>query len=122
MKPRFALLLGALLLANCGKPAAPALPVTLSFPEFPQNTATLDLGQSLTVEVEAANDGGVGVRWSCQGPACGVLKPTPQAITFKAIGLTGQATLTATSLKQPSVSRSMTVKVGLNESPDQLCK
>lgn len=110
----------ALALAGCAR--QPDLPVEVIFPDFPENTATIDLGQSVTIDVETKNDGGAGVTWSCKGEGCGVLKPTSQSLTFKAIGITGKAVVTATSKKQPGVRKDFTVKVGLNESPDQLCK
>jgi len=116
------LVVTAIALSVTGCARQPELPVTLSFPDFPQSTATIDLGQAVTVDVEAKNDGGAGVIWSCKGEGCGVLKTTPQSVTFKAIGITGKAVLTATSRKRPNVTRNFTVKVGLNESPDQLCK
>lgn len=112
--------LAALMLAGCS--TAPPAPVTLAFPDFPQNSVTLDLGQSVTVDVEAKNDGGAGVTWTCEGK-CGPLTTTPASVTFKAAGIiTGKAVLTATSKKQPSVSRQFRISVGLNDSPDMLCK
>jgi len=116
MKPR--LIFSCLIfLAGCSSP-----PVTLSFPEFPEGIVVVDLGQSVTIEVKAENDGGRGVTWSCAGAACVPLKSTPTAMTFKAIGITGNAKITATSIKQPAISRTINIVVGLNESPDLLCK
>jgi hypothetical protein len=113
----------ALLLAGCSQISHPRdLPVTLSFPDFPQNVADLDLGQSVTIDVETSNDGGAGVTWSCAGAACAPLKATPSSVTFHAGGITGTAVLTAKSIKQPDVFRNFRVSVKLNDSPDMLCK
>jgi hypothetical protein len=108
----------AVLLAGCSR----QLPVKLAFPDFPENVVSLDLGQSVTIDVVAVNDHGAGVTWSCEGPGCAPLKSTPASVQFKAAGITGKATLTAKSRKQPSVARSITINVGLNDSPDMLCK
>jgi hypothetical protein len=110
----------AIALAGCA--SAPVAPVSLTFPDFPQNTVAMDLGQSITIDVAAANDGGAGVTWTCEGKACGPLKATPSSLVFKAIGLTGKAVVTAASKKQKDVSRQITINVKLNESPDMLCK
>jgi len=111
----------AICLAGCAK--QPEKQVSLSFPEFPQNSVVLDLGQSVTIEVEAANDDGAGVTWKCDGAACAPFRATtPTSVTFKAGGITGKAVVTATSKKQPSVSKEIRIGVGLNESPDMLCK
>ena len=106
------------LLAGCSR----QLPVTLMFPDFPENVVSLDLGQSVTIDVVATNDHGAGVTWSCDGPGCAALKSTPASVQFKAVGITGKAIVTAKSRKQPSVTRSMTINVGLNDSPEMLCK
>ena len=113
------LLCAALIGAGCAKPGPP---VSILFPDFPENVADLDLGQSITVDVETANDGGAGVTWTCKGEACGPLKTTPTSVTFKSVGLTGKAVLTAASKKQPEVRRHLIVSVKLNDSPDMLCK
>jgi hypothetical protein len=110
----------AMALAGCSR--SPVKPVTLSFPDFPENVADMDLGQSVTVDVETANDGGAGVVWTCGGEACAPLKTTPTSVTFKASGVTGKAVLTAVSKKQPEVTRNLMISVKLNESPDMLCK
>ena len=110
----------ALLLAGCSK--KPVEQVRLSFPDFPENVADMDLGQSLTIDVETANDGGAGVTWSCKGEACAPLKMAPGSVTFRAVGLTGKAVLTAVSRKQPAVSRDIRINVKLNDSPDMVCK
>ena len=110
----------ALALAGCSK--KPVQQVRLSFPDFPENVADMDLGQSLTIDVEAANDDGAGVTWSCRGEACTPLKTTPTSVTFDARGITGKAVLTAVSKKQPAVSREIRINVKLNDSPDMLCK
>jgi hypothetical protein len=34
------------------------LPVTLTFPDFPENVAKVDLGQSLRIDADVANDDG----------------------------------------------------------------
>jgi len=102
--------------AGCGTP-----PVALAFPDFPQGLVTVDLGQRITIEVAAENDGGMGVTWSCAGAACVPLNSTPTSVIFKATGITGTAKITATSKKQPSVTKSINIVVGLNEMPDLLC-
>ena len=108
---------GAVVSAGCS-----TAPVSLAFPDFPQGVVTIDLGQSVTIEVAAQNDGGKGVMWTCAGDACTPLKSTPMSATFKASGITGTAKITATSKKQPTVNKSIKVVVGLNEMPDLLCK
>jgi hypothetical protein len=110
----------ALVLAGCSR--APVAPVTLAFPDFPENVADMDLGQSLTFDVETANDNGLGVTWTCKGEACAPLQTTPGSVTFKAGGITGKAVLVATSKKQPEVTRQIRINVKLNDSPDMLCK
>ena len=95
--------------------------VTLAFPDFPQGLVTIDLGQRITIEVAAENDGGMGVNWSCAGAACVPLNSTPTSVIFKATGITGSAKITATSKKQPSITKSINIVVGLNEMPDLLC-
>jgi hypothetical protein len=110
----------AIWLAGCA--AKPVAPVTLNFPDFPEGVTAMDLGQSLTIDVAAANDGGAGVIWTCAGEACGPLKMTPTSLIFKACGLTGKAVVTAASKKQIDVTRRITIAVKLNESPDMLCK
>jgi hypothetical protein len=108
---------GALVSTGCS-----TAPVTLAFPDFPQGMVTIDLGQSVTIEVAAQNDGGKGVTWTCAGDACTPFKSTPTSATFKAIGITGTAKITATSKKQPAVMKSIKIVVGLNDMPDLLCK
>jgi hypothetical protein len=99
-----------------------SLPVRLTFPDFPEGVVALDLGQSVTIDVAAANDDGKGVTWSCAGTACAPLTSTPVSVTFKAIGITGNAKITATSKKQTAISKSIKVVVGLNDAPDLLCR
>jgi hypothetical protein len=104
-------------LAGCRTP-----PVTIVFPDFPQGLITIDLGQRITIEAVTQNDGGQGVTWSCAGAAClPFTSTTPTSVTFKAIGITGTAKITATSKKQPSITKSINILVGLNEMPDLLC-
>ena len=97
------------------------LPVTLTFPDFPDGVAIVDLGQNLTIKVMATNNGGKGVTWTCAGDACGKMTTTTKWATFYASGLTGTATITATSIKRPSVSTSIKVTVHLNATPTMLC-
>src|SRR5271155_1211474 len=97
------------------------LPVTLTFPDFPDGVAIVDLGQNLTIKVMATNTGGKGVTWTCAGDACGKMTTTNKWATFYASGLTGTATITATSIKPPSVSKSIKVTVHLNATPTMLC-
>jgi hypothetical protein len=112
----------ALVLAGCS-PEIPTRPeVKIDFPDFPQNVADMDLGQSITIDVETANDDGAGVTWSCAGDACAPLKATPTSVTFKAVGITGTAVLKAVSKKLPDVTRQIRINVKLNESPDMVCK
>lgn len=96
-------------------------PVALDFPDFPLGVAVIDLGQRLTVNVDARNDGGKGVTWSCAGAACTRLASTPKSATFHASGITGTAILTATSIEQPKVKKSLKVTVYLNALPQMLC-
>jgi hypothetical protein len=98
-----------------------AVPVTLEFPDFPMGVAMIDLGQTLTIQVDAQNDGGEGVTWTCAGDACTQLTSTTKWATFYASGITGTATITATSIKRPSVHQSLKVTVNLNSVPDMLC-
>ena len=72
------------------------------------------LGESLIINVTAANDGVLGVNWTCKGEACArpnKLTSTPTSATFTTEGLTGTATITATSIKQPTITKSITVTV-----------
>lgn len=96
-------------------------PVTLAFPDFPEGVAAVELGQSLTIKVAAANDAGKGVTWSCAGDACTKLISTSKWATFYASGITGTATITATSKKQPGVTKSIKVTVLLNAVPNVHC-
>jgi len=98
-----------------------AAPVTLAFPDFPEGVATVELGQSLTIKVMAANDGGKGVTWTCAGDACTNLTSTSKWATFYASGITGTATITAASKKQPGVRKSINVTVLLNAVPNVHC-
>ena len=106
------------------RPAADAAGVILTFPDFPAGVVVIDLGQNLDVDVKTANDGGEGISWTCSGDACA--KPakfisTPTTATFRALGITGTATITATSIENRAVTKSVTVTVGLNDVPDALC-
>lgn len=112
------LMIGASLLSGCYATA----PVTLTFEDFPENVAVVSLGQSITIDVTARNDDGKGVSWTCVGDACTPLASTPTSTKFTATGITGKAIITAKSLKQPSVTKSITVTVNLNEIPDLLCR
>jgi hypothetical protein len=96
-------------------------PVTLDLSDFPLGVAVIDLGQTLTVNLDAENDGGQGVTWTCVGDACTKLTSTSKWATFHASGVTGTATITATSIKQPSLSMSLKVTVYLNAVSDLLC-
>ena len=105
----------AAILGGCGTSA-----VTLTFPDFPGGVAVIDLGESLTINVTAANDGGMGVTWKCAGEACAPparLISTATSVTFAAKGITGLATITATSIKQPTITKSIRVTVNLNDVP-----
>jgi hypothetical protein len=96
-------------------------PVALDFPDFPFGVAVIDLGQRLTVNVDSRNDGGKGVIWSCAGTACTKLASTTKSATFHASGITGTAIITATSIEQPKVRKSLKVTVYLNALPEMLC-
>jgi hypothetical protein len=98
-----------------------AAPVTLAFPDFPEGAVTVELGQSLTIKVMAVNDGGNGVTWTCAGDACTNLTSTSKWATFYASGITGTATITATSKKQPGITKSIRVTVLLNAVPNVHC-
>ncbi len=96
-------------------------PVALDFPDFPFGVAVIDLGQRLAINVDARNDGGKGVTWSCAGDACTRLATTTKSATFHASGITGTAVITATSIQQPKVRKSLKVTVYLNALPELLC-
>lgn len=96
-------------------------PVALDFPDFPFGVAVIDLGQRLAINVDAQNDGGKGVTWSCAGDACTRLATTTKSATFHASGITGTAVITATSIQQPKVRKSLKVTVYLNALPELLC-
>ena len=107
-----------------GTPEAGASGVTLTFPDFPAGVVVIDLGQTLDVDVTAANDAGKGVTWTSAGDACAKpakMTSTHTKATFTALGITGTATITAKSLAQPAITRGVTVTVGLNDVPDALC-
>jgi hypothetical protein len=106
----------ALISASCGSSN-----VTLSFPDFPEGVAVIDLGETLTIDVEATKDGGMGVTWKCAGDPCTTLTQTPASVTFTATGLSGTATITARSLKQTDVAKKILVIFNLNDTPDLLC-
>ena len=95
--------------------------VTLDFSDFPSGVAVVDLGQSLTVNVDAKNDGGKGVTWMCKGDACTKLTSTRQWATFYASGITGTANITATSVRQPRIHKTLKVTVYLNAVPNAVC-
>jgi hypothetical protein len=96
-------------------------PVTLNFPDFPKGQAAVELGQSVNIKVAAAHDGGKGVTWTCVGPACTKMITTSKWATFFAGGITGTATITATSIKRPSVSQTIKITVFLNAVPNVGC-
>ena len=48
--------------------------------------AAIDLGQTLTIKVDALNDDGKGVTWSCAGDACAKLTSTSRWATFLRLG------------------------------------
>ena len=100
------ILMSAVILASCGGSSG----VTLSFPGG--SALAVDLGQSITINVTAANDGGEGVTWTCTGAACTALaNVTITSVQFNASGTTGTATITATSIKNTSISKSVTITV-----------
>jgi hypothetical protein len=98
-----------------------AAPTTVDFPDFPFSVAVVDLGQSLTINVDTTNDGGRGVTWTCEGDACTKLTSTSRWATFYAAGITGTATITATSIKHPKLHKSVKLTVYLNAVPNMLC-
>jgi hypothetical protein len=98
------------------------VPVTLEFQDFPLGVVVVDLGQSLTINIDARNDAGQGVTWTCVGEPCTPLTTTSRWATFHASGITGTATITATSIRQPGITASLTVIVFLNAVPDLLCE
>ena len=93
----------------------------VEFPDFPFNVAVVDLGQTLTVKIDTAKLGEGGVTWSCIGDACTKLTSTSAWATFYASGITGAATLTATSVAHPNLHQSLRVTVYLNAVPNMLC-
>jgi hypothetical protein len=109
----------SLLMAGCDRapvPTVKAASVTVAFPDFPNGVAVLELGDSLTIDVETTNDGGKGVTWSCAGSACTGLTMKPNSAVYNASGLTGAATITARSIAQPTVTKTLTIVVNLNDS------
>jgi hypothetical protein len=98
-----------------------AAPTVVDFPDFPLGVAVVDLGQSLTINVDATNDGDQGVDWTCVGDACTKLTATSKWATFYASGITGTAIITATSVERRDAHRSLKVTVYLNAVPDMLC-
>jgi hypothetical protein len=102
-----ALLILIVMMGACGGGSSN---VILTFPGG--QALAIDQGQSVTINVTAVNDGGMGVTWTCSGPACTTLaNVTTTAVTFNASGPTGMATITATSKSQVSVSGSVVVTV-----------
>ena len=96
-------------------------PPTVDFPDFPFGVAVIDLGQTLTIHVATTHDSGKGVTWSCVGDGCTKLTSTSQWATFYAGGITGTATITATSIKNPRIHQTLRVTVYLNAVPNMLC-
>jgi hypothetical protein len=115
------LFVGALFLGTAALGERLAKPTAVNFPDFPFGVAVVDLGQSLTINADAANDGGQGVTWTCVGGACTKLTTTSRWATFYAAGITGTAIITATSIKHPSVHQTLKVTVYLNAVPNMLC-
>jgi hypothetical protein len=107
-------------MAGCSRvpvePVVKAATVTVAFPDFPNGVAVVELGDSLTIDVETLNDGGKGVTWSCAGSACTGLTMKPNSAVYNASGLTGAATITARSIAQPEVKKTLTIVVNLNDS------
>src|ERR1700731_3160260 len=102
-----ALLIFIVMMGACGGGSSN---VILTFPGG--QALAIDQGQSVTINVTAVNDGGMGVTWTCSGPACTTLaNVTTTVVTFNASGATGMATITATSKSQVSVTGSVVVTV-----------
>src|SRR4029077_5844313 len=102
-----ALLIIIVMMGACGGGSSS---VTLTFPGG--KALAIDQGQNVTINVTAANDGGMGVTWTCSGAACTTLaNVTTTAVTFNASGPTGTATITATSKSQANVSGNVVVTV-----------
>jgi hypothetical protein len=99
-------LMSVAVLSSCGGSSG----VKLVFPGG--SALAIDLGQNITINVTATNDGGQGVTWTCTGAACTTLaNVTTTSVTFNATGATGTATITATSIKDTSVTKSVTITV-----------
>src|SRR4029077_3386741 len=102
-----ALLIIIVMMGACGGGSSS---VTLTFPGG--KALAIDQGQNVTINVTAADDGGMGVTWTCSGAACTTLaNVTTTAVTFNASGPTGTATITATSKSQANVSGNVVVTV-----------
>jgi hypothetical protein len=96
----------AMTMAGCGGGSGVKL-------TFPGGTAiAIDQGQSVTIKATTTGDAGMGVTWACSGTPCSALaSASATSVTFNATGPIGTATITATSVKQTTVSGSVTIMV-----------
>lgn len=110
--------LGVLLiaLAGCGGSSRPAISVSLS----PSSSAVIDQSQSIKITATVANDASLkDVTWSLKGPGALTqnvsLTPNVSSATYvsptSAITAQEQATVTATSVADPTKSTSITITV-----------
>ncbi|HVB85752.1 MAG TPA: putative Ig domain-containing protein [Candidatus Dormibacteraeota bacterium] len=94
------------IIAGCG--GGPGLKVSLST----GSAVAIDQGQQLTINATVTSDAtNSGVAWTCTGAACTTLTTSTTSATFNASGVAGTATITASSVKQPTVSTSIVVTV-----------
>ena len=106
------MLLSTILLGSCA--GSGPMPVTINFPGG--TAVAIDNDQKLIINVTTTNDSGAGVTWSCSGTACPnplgspawVTTTTSVMITVSAVGT---AMITATSIKQTSMSKTVVLTV-----------
>src|SRR5208282_804071 len=104
--------MSTILLGSCSNSGEPT--VTLSFPGG--SAVAIDNGQTITINVATTNDSGAGVTWACSGTACPNPLASPAWVTTNTsvtitVSSAGTATITATSIKQTTISKSVTVTV-----------
>ncbi len=94
------------IIAGCGGGAG--LNVSLST----GSAVAIDHGQQVAITATVTNDAtNSGVTWTCTGAACTTLTSSTTSATFIASGAAGTATITASSVKQPTISKSVVVTV-----------
>lgn len=113
------LLAGIAVLAGCGGGSKPT--VTINTPA----TTTIDPGDAITLTAAVEHSGSEGVTWTmsgsgCSGSACGALSnQSSTSVTYTAptsVTTGFSVTITATSVKETSVTGSVTLNVPANPS------